>query len=152
MPNSHDDNQLCFEFMHTTPKQLSPRAYAAYLRSIRDEKPATSIAKRRQQSCRYRKGETRIRTYQSQKSARSTARSHCPDRVQDKGGNWETKVRTIPIDDFEAIFDMPNLEIGWINFGGNGQAPDFRMKPASSFDPDPDIGDKPGDKFKEGFR
>ena len=75
-----------------------------------------------------------------------------PDRVQDKGGNWETKVRTIPTDDFEAIFDMPNLEIGWINFGGNGQAPDFRMKPASSFDPDPDIGDKPGDKFKEGFR
>ena len=42
---------------------------------------------------------------------------------------------------------MPKLEIGWMDFGGNGQAPDFRM-----FDLDTDIGDRPGEKFKEGFR
>jgi hypothetical protein len=70
-----------------------------------------------------------------------------PDRVQDKDGNWKTQVHDIPIDDFEFVADMPHLQIGWINFGGNGQAPDFRM-----FDLGADIGDKPGDAFKEGFR
>jgi hypothetical protein len=35
---STGSKQLCFDFMETTPKQLSPRVeYAAYLRSIRDE-------------------------------------------------------------------------------------------------------------------
>ena len=34
------DRQLRFDFMDTVPEQLSPRAeYAAYLLSIRDEKP-----------------------------------------------------------------------------------------------------------------
>jgi hypothetical protein len=37
-----DDKQLSFDFMHVTPKQRSPQAeYAAYVRSIRDEKPPT---------------------------------------------------------------------------------------------------------------
>lgn len=38
-----DDKQLRFDFMDTTPKQLSPKAeYAAYLRATRDEAPATT--------------------------------------------------------------------------------------------------------------
>ena len=45
------------------------------------------------------------------------------------------------------IADLANLQIGWISFGGNGQAPDFRM-----FGLDDDIGDRPSDKHKEGFR
>ena len=42
MTTSADKQQLCFDFMNTMPKQLSPSAeYAAYLRSIRDENPLT---------------------------------------------------------------------------------------------------------------
>ena len=69
------------------------------------------------------------------------------DRVQDEGGNWKSELHEIPADDFEVIADLANLEIGWISFGGNGQAPDFRMT-----DVDQDIGDRPSDKHKEGFR
>jgi hypothetical protein len=40
MPRSDDNHQLCFDFMRTASKQLSPKAeYRAYLRSIRDQKP-----------------------------------------------------------------------------------------------------------------
>ena len=39
---STKNEQLRFGFMSTTPEVLSPRAeYAAYLRSVRDEKPST---------------------------------------------------------------------------------------------------------------
>jgi hypothetical protein len=69
------------------------------------------------------------------------------DRVQDESGNWRTDPHEIPADDFEFIADLGSLEIGWIHFGGNGQAPDFRMKGVKD-----DIGKKPGDNFKEGFR
>jgi hypothetical protein len=69
------------------------------------------------------------------------------DRVQDEGGNWRSELHEIPADDFEVIADLANLEIGWISFGGNGQAPDFRMTGV-----DQDIGDRPSDKHKEGFR
>lgn len=69
------------------------------------------------------------------------------DRVQDEAGNWENELHEISADDFEVVADLANLQIGWINFGGNGQAPDFRM-----VNLDEDIGDRPGDKFKEGFR
>lgn len=69
------------------------------------------------------------------------------DRVQDEAGNWESELHEIPADDFEVVADLANLQIGWINFGGNGQAPDFRMVGL-----DDDIGDRPSDKHKEGFR
>jgi len=69
------------------------------------------------------------------------------DRVQDGVGNWRTELLEIPSDDFEFIADLANLQIGWIHFGGSGQPPDFRM-----FGVEDDIGDKPGDNFKEGFR
>ena len=68
------------------------------------------------------------------------------DRVQDEAGNWKTDPHEIPADDFEFVADLANLQIGWIHFGGNG-APDFRM-----YGIEDDIGDKPGDNFKEGFR
>jgi hypothetical protein len=71
------------------------------------------------------------------------------DRVQDETGNWESELHEIPADDFEVIADLANLEIGWISFGGNGAPPDFRMVPVASAD---DIGDRPSDKHKEGFR
>ena len=69
------------------------------------------------------------------------------DRVQDEGGNWKTELHEIQADDFEFIADLDNLQVGWMHFGGSGQAPDFRMHGL-----DEDIGDKPGDDFKEGFR
>jgi hypothetical protein len=49
------------------------------------------------------------------------------DRVQDEAGNWESDPHEIPADDFEVIADLASLQVGWIHFGGNGQAPDFRM-------------------------
>ena len=67
--------------------------------------------------------------------------------MQDEAGNWESELHEIPADDFEVIADLANLQIGWISFGGNGQAPDFRMVGL-----DDDIGDRPSDKHKEGFR
>ena len=69
------------------------------------------------------------------------------DRVQNEAGEWESELHEIPFDDFEVVADLVNLQIGWINFGGNGQAPDFRM-----VNVDEDIGDRPSDKHKEGFR
>ena len=69
------------------------------------------------------------------------------DRVQDEAGNWESELHEIPVDDFEFVADMPNLQIGWINFGGNGVPPDFQMVGL-----DDDIGDRPSDKHREGFK
>src|SRR5262249_43898165 len=69
------------------------------------------------------------------------------DRVQDEDGGWKTELHEIPADDFEVIADLANLQIGWVHFGGSGVAPDFRMCGVED-----DIGEKPGDNFKEGFR
>jgi hypothetical protein len=49
------------------------------------------------------------------------------DRVQGEGGDWKTELHEIPSDDFEFVADLANLQIGWMHFGGSGQAPDFRM-------------------------
>jgi hypothetical protein len=69
------------------------------------------------------------------------------DRVQDEAEGWKTELHEIPADDFEFVADLANLQVGWIHFGGNGQAPDFRMVGLND-----DIGDRPSDKYKEGFR
>jgi hypothetical protein len=69
------------------------------------------------------------------------------DRVQGDDGSWKSDPHEIAVDDFEVVADLANLQIGWMSFGGNGQAPDFRLVGL-----DQDIGDKPGDNFKEGFR
>ena len=71
------------------------------------------------------------------------------DRVQDKNGNWESELYEIPADDFEAVYDLANLEVGWIAFGAAGQPPDFKMVAVANAD---DIGERPSDKHKEGFR
>jgi hypothetical protein len=69
------------------------------------------------------------------------------DRVQGDDGMWKADPHTIEVDDFEFVADLANLQVGWLSFGGNGQPPDFRMVGL-----DQDIGDKPSDKHKEGFR
>jgi hypothetical protein len=67
------------------------------------------------------------------------------DRTQDAGGNWVASNTDIT-ESFEAVFDLPNIEVGWISFAAGG-APDFQMKPLGE-----DIGECPSDKHKEGFR
>jgi hypothetical protein len=69
------------------------------------------------------------------------------DRRQNDVGEWVTEKHEIPLDDVEFVADMPNLQVGWVHFGGSGKAPDFRMHGL-----DTDIGDKPGDDYKEGFK
>ena len=69
------------------------------------------------------------------------------DRVQNEAGEWTSELHEIPADDFEVIADLANLQIGWIHFGGNGQAPNFKMVGLND-----DIGDRPSDKHREGFR
>ena len=69
------------------------------------------------------------------------------DRVQGDDGSWKSDPHEITPDDFEFIADLANIEVGWMSFGGNGAAPDFRMAGL-----DQDIGDRPSDKHKEGFR
>jgi hypothetical protein len=67
------------------------------------------------------------------------------DRVRDDVGNWSNK----PVDitkSFEAIFDWESLETGWINYPTGGP-PVFKLVPLSQ-----EIGERPGDSLKEGFR
>lgn len=66
------------------------------------------------------------------------------DRVQGPGG-WATEVDDIT-GKFRAVFDLENIEIGWINFTAGG-APDFRMVPLGT-----DHGEAPSTAHKEGFR
>jgi hypothetical protein len=75
--------------------------------------------------------------------ARSGKTTRC-DREQDSSGKWTTKDVDIS-DTFEAVFDLENIEIGWIAFKGG--RPDFKMVKAGA-----DIGDPPSKDHKEGFR
>ena len=67
------------------------------------------------------------------------------DRKQDDVGEWTTNSVDIT-KTFEGIFDLPNMEIGYIAFPPGGQ-PDFRMVPVGT-----DVGKPPSDNHKEGFR
>jgi hypothetical protein len=67
------------------------------------------------------------------------------DRVEDSG-QWRSENTEIDIKDMEFVADLERLEVGWVCFP-TGQAPEFHMVPIGK-----DIGDPPGDKFKEGFR
>jgi hypothetical protein len=67
------------------------------------------------------------------------------DRAQDHNGDWATSNADIT-DTFEAVFDLPRTEVGWINLSTGG-APDFQMKPLGE-----DIGERPSEKHREGFR
>jgi hypothetical protein len=64
------------------------------------------------------------------------------DRVQEDG-EWKTKPAGIPFKKFDAVFDLPGMKIGWLNF----DPPDFQLVPVGQ-----DIGDQPTDKHREGFK
>ena len=65
------------------------------------------------------------------------------DRFQNAGGDWSSEEVEIT-DGFQAVFDMENIEVGWISFDG---VPDFRMVRLGQAFPD-----KPTAKHKAGFR
>jgi hypothetical protein len=67
------------------------------------------------------------------------------DRARAPDGEWYTDQKNIT-DNFLAIFDMQNVEVGWAAFSSNGP-PNFAMFPVGS-----DIGDPPSDKHTQGFR
>ena len=72
-------------------------------------------------------------------------KAHLQDRVY-SGGRWETKQRNVDRDKFRGIFNMENLQRGWINFP-SGAPPEMKMVRAGE-----DPGDRPSDKHKEGVR
>jgi hypothetical protein len=67
------------------------------------------------------------------------------DRTRAPDGEWYTDQKNIT-DNFAAVFDMENAEIGWIALSSGGP-PNFTMFPVGS-----DIGNPPSDKHKQGFR
>jgi len=67
------------------------------------------------------------------------------DRARAPDGEWYTNQTNIT-DNFSAVFDMENAEIGWAAFSSGGP-PNFVMFPVGS-----DIGNPPSDKHKQGFR
>ena len=66
------------------------------------------------------------------------------DRVH-SDGTWQTEQRDVT-DEFQAVFDLENLQRGWIRFP-KGAAPDVTLVPAGE-----DPGDPPSDDHKEGVR
>jgi len=71
-------------------------------------------------------------------------RLYTQDRVFE-GGAWQT-VQADCTDGFTAIFDLANLTQGWLAFPKGGQ-PLAVLFPAGA-----EIGDPPGDDYKQGFR
>jgi hypothetical protein len=65
---------------------------------------------------------------------------------QNDGAGWTTDTVEIEREQFAAVFDMENIEVGWQLFAA-GQAPDFRMVPLGA-----SIGPRPTENHKEGFR
>lgn len=67
------------------------------------------------------------------------------DRTQDAGGSWVTEqVEITP--NFKAVFDLDNIEVGWIHFASGAQ-PSFAL--ARLGEPMPA---RPSSDFKNGFR
>lgn len=48
------------------------------------------------------------------------------DRVRDTDDKWSTEQQNIAREDFRAIFDMKNVEVGWIDFP-KGSPPDAKL-------------------------
>jgi hypothetical protein len=67
------------------------------------------------------------------------------DRTRAPDGEWYTEQENITAN-FSAIFDMENVEVGWIAFSSGGP-PSFVMFPVGG-----DIENPPSDKHKQGFR
>lgn len=66
------------------------------------------------------------------------------DRV-DTGNGFVTEAVDVTTG-FKAIFDLENVEVGWIKFA-RGSAPDFQLVPMGK-----NIGDRPSDLHKNGVR
>jgi hypothetical protein len=62
-----------------------------------------------------------------------------------ESGQWETDTVEIT-NDFQAVIDMENVEVGWMNFQA-GSAPDFKMVALGE-----QLPPKPGDAHRQGFR
>jgi len=62
----------------------------------------------------------------------------------DRNSNGEVEQTSIV--DFKAVFDLANLEVGWIRFDA-GAPPSFKMVRAGQ-----DIGNAPSDKHRQGLR
>src|SRR5262245_60388021 len=67
------------------------------------------------------------------------------DRTRAPDGEWYTEQKNVT-EGLAAVFDMENVEVGWIAFSSGGP-PSFVMFPVGS-----DIGNPPSDKHKQGFR
>jgi hypothetical protein len=63
-----------------------------------------------------------------------------------ENGEWFNDQVDIAQSDFRAVFDLDNLEVGWIHYP-EGSAPDIKLVKAGQ-----DVGDAPSDKHKEGIR
>jgi hypothetical protein len=68
------------------------------------------------------------------------------NRVQ-VDGQWTTQKQDVT-EDFAAIFDLPNVQTGWIRFP-EGAAPETKLGPAAE---DKDLGPPPSKDFKQGLR
>ena len=64
---------------------------------------------------------------------------------QNTGAGWSAEQTDIT-SGFKAVFDMENIETGWINFNTGG-APDFRLVPLGT-----NPGPRPSQGHREGFR
>lgn len=71
-------------------------------------------------------------------------RIHRIDRTNE-GGTWSSNEVELT-KDFQAIFDLENIETGWLNFPAGG-APDIRTVKIGEAMPD-----KPSEKHRPGFR
>ncbi len=61
------------------------------------------------------------------------------------GAGWAAEQTDIT-SGFKAVFDMENIETGWMSFGA-GRAPDFKLVPLGQ-----DPGPRPSEDHREGFR
>ena len=67
------------------------------------------------------------------------------DRVR-TGNGWETEQRNLETDEFRAVFDPENIEVGWIAFV-KGEGLNARLVHVGE-----DYGDRPSNDHKEGLR
>ena len=67
------------------------------------------------------------------------------DRVR-TGNGWETEQRNLETDEFRAVFDPENIEVGWIAFV-KGEGLNATLVHAGE-----DYGDRPSNDHKEGLR
>jgi hypothetical protein len=64
----------------------------------------------------------------------------------DASGSWESNPVELPMATFQAIFDLENIETGWLHFPTGG-APDIRTAKIGTALPD-----RPTDKHRTGYR